>query len=108
MKTIVIYSSKSGAARECAELLAEKMKDCAVCDLAKETPDIDAAETIIIGSGVRMGTIYRPVRKFIKENLENILSKRTAIYLCNAEPGTYEKTVEKNIPAQLVTNALCI
>jgi menaquinone-dependent protoporphyrinogen oxidase len=108
MKTIILYATKSGAARECAELLAAKIADCCIYDLSKQTPDIGDADTVILGSGVRMGKIYRPVRKFIDKNIDKLLSKRMAVYLCNSEPGTYEKAVGKNFPAPLIVHSLCV
>jgi menaquinone-dependent protoporphyrinogen oxidase len=108
MKTIIVYATKSGAARECAELLATRIADCALFDLSKQTVDIDTADTVIIGSGVRMGRIYKPARKFLDTNHNALLSKRTAIYLCNGEPETFQKTVDKNIPAQISAKSICI
>ena len=107
MKTIILYASKSGAARECAELLASKLPECAVYDLKNEVPDIRDAEMVIIGAGVRMGKTYGAARRFINKNLDTLTSKRTALYLCNADPETYEKAVEKNFPAELITHSIC-
>ena len=108
MKTIICYATKSGAARECAELLTERITDSSVCDLSKETPDIETADIIIIGSGVRIGKVYKHARKFIEKNLDKLLTKKTAVYLCNGEPGTYDQTVEKNIPEELRSHSLCV
>jgi len=108
MKTMILYGSKSGATRECAELLAARIANCSVCDLSKQAPDIDDMDTVIVGSGVRMGRVYKIVRAFVDKNLDKLLSKRTAVYLCNGEPDAFEKIVAKNIPAQLITSSLCV
>jgi len=111
MKTMILYASKSGAARECAELLAARIADCSVCDLSKQATDMDAMndmDTVIIGSGVRMGRIYKAARTFVDKNLDKLLTKRTAVYLCNGEPDVFEKIVTKNIPAELVASSLCV
>lgn len=52
MRTIIVYATKSGASRECAELLATKLTDCYICDLSKQVPDIKSYNTVILGSGV--------------------------------------------------------
>ena len=108
MKTMILFASKAGASRACAELLATRIANCSVCDLSKQAPDIDDVDTVIIGSGVRMGRVYKTVRSFVDKNLDKLLSKRTAIYFCNGEPDTFEKAVEKNIPVQLISNSLCV
>ena len=108
MNTVILHASKSGAARECAGMLAERIENCTVFDLFKETPDISTADVIVIGSGVRMGRVYKPFRRFIQKNLEMMLSKTTAIYLCNGEPAAYKTAVEKNIPPELAAHSLSV
>lgn len=64
MKTLLLYATKSGAARECAELLAKELTDCTVCDLRHAIPNPELFDTIIVGSGIRFGKIYKPAAKF--------------------------------------------
>lgn len=107
MNAIVLYVTKSGATSECANLLAEKLR-CPAYDLAKSTPDISGFDTIIIGAGIRMGKVYKPACSFIQNNLSLLLNKKTALYFCNAYPETFQKSVEKSIPAELAESAVCI
>lgn len=108
MRTLIIYATKSGTSQYCASLLARQIEDCAIFDLSKAEPDIAPFDTIIIGSGVRMGKLYRPVLNFIKKNEALLLEKRTAFYLCNAYPDTLQKTIDKNIPEQVAKAAIYI
>lgn len=108
MKTIIVYATKSGASRECAELLATKLTNCYICDLSKQAPDIKSYDTVILGSGVRMGKIYKQMKSFIENNTQVLLVKKTAVFLCNAYPDTFQKVVEKNIPEDLIGRAVCI
>lgn len=108
MRTLILYASKSGASRECAELLWARLADCSICDITKDLPDIEPYDTVIIGSGIRMGKLYRPVRAFIRKNMNLLLSKNTAFYLCNAYPDSVQKAIETNIPQQLRDQAACI
>ncbi len=107
MQTVVLFATKSGATAECAALLAQNL-NCAAYDLTKPLPEIETYDTIIMGSGVRMGKIYKPALGFIRRNLNLLLARRTALYFCNAYPDTFKKAVEKNIPAKLVKQAVCI
>ncbi|MGL6199380.1 MAG: flavodoxin domain-containing protein [Lachnospiraceae bacterium] len=108
MKTMIAYASKSGATKECAGLINQKLHMCNIFDISKEAPSIDGFDTVIIGSGVRMGKLYKPVLTFIKKNEEILLSKRIAFYLCNAYPDTFQKAVEKNIPQKLIQAAVSV
>lgn len=108
MKTLIVYATKTGASRECAELLAAKLTACSLCDLSKQQPDLESYDTVILGSGVRMGNIYKPMKSFIERNRKDLRSKKTAIYLCHAYPDTFQKAVQKNIPQELADSCVRI
>jgi menaquinone-dependent protoporphyrinogen oxidase len=55
-----------------------------------------------------MGNIYRPIRGFIDKNIDVLLSKKTAFYMCNAYPAILQKAIIKNIPEKLINAAICI
>lgn len=108
MSTIIIYVSKSGATKRCAETLAKNISGSVLCDIQKDTPQIDDFDTVIIGSGIRMGKIYKPMDRFIKKNLSLLISKSTAIFLCNYYSETFLKAIENNIPKELSESVICI
>lgn len=108
MQTLILYATKSGATEECASMLAKKLKNCPTYNLEQTMPDITAFDMIIIGTGVRMGKIYKPVLNFIRQNSELLLTKTVAIYLCNAYPDTFQKAIDKNIPTELINHSVCI
>ncbi len=108
MRALILYASKSGASRECAELLWSRLEDCSICDMTRDLPDMEPYDTLILGSGIRMGKLYRPVRSFMRRNMNLLLSKNLAFYLCNAYPATLQKTIEANIPKPLRDQAACI
>ncbi len=108
MQTLILYATKSGAAFECAELLANQFDDCTVQDISKPLVHQTAYDTVIIGSGVRMGRIYKPAKNFIKNNINLLLSKKTALYFCHAYPDTLPNVIEKNIPVALIKHATCV
>lgn len=108
MKIVILYATKSGAARECAVLLSKKFGDCPVHDLSRPVPDLSGFDTIILGTGVRMGAIYKPARCFLRQNIRLLLTKKFAVYFCNAYPDTFQKAVKKNVPGELIEHAVCI
>lgn len=108
MQTLILYATKSGATGECASMLASKLKNCPTYNLKQTTPDITTFDRIIIGTGVRMGKIYKPVLNFIRQNVDVLITKSVAIYLCNAYPDTFQKTIDKSIPIELINHSVCI
>lgn len=109
MKNVIIYSTKAGATKECAELLTKRLCCPAynITEINSKT-DFSAYNTIILGTGVRMGKIYKPAKTFIRKNIHLLLEKRTAIFFCNAYPDTFEKAVAHNLPNELLKHAICV
>ena len=54
MKIAIIYTTKGGTTRECAELLSKELKghDVTVADMS-EAPDLDMYDTVVIGFPIR-------------------------------------------------------
>jgi menaquinone-dependent protoporphyrinogen oxidase len=70
-KTLVAYFSKGGASEEYAKVIAETLTanelEVEIRNLAHNTPDVTAFDTVILGTGVRMGMVYRRWRKVLKQ-----------------------------------------
>jgi len=107
MQNLILYATKSGAAKECAHLLAAKLTECSIRDIAGPIPHLENYDTVIIGSGVRMGKLYKPVRIFLRKNSSILLSKKFAFYFCNAYPDTLQKAIDKSVPQELINHAIC-
>jgi menaquinone-dependent protoporphyrinogen oxidase len=108
MSILIAYASKSGAARESAELLAARIPDAKLCDLATDAVDLANYDTVILGSGVRAGRIYKPLRVFMEKNSESLASKKLALFLCNSLADSFMEFVDKNFPPELVNQAVCV
>lgn len=104
MRTLIVYASKSGTAKECADLLAQKLEDCEIYE-ASSAPAPDGWDTVVLGSGVRMGKAYKPILKYMARHMETLTAKRIAIYLCNGDLNTFTASVEKSIPKSLQEHA---
>lgn len=108
MSTAIIYSTRTGATQLCAEYIASKLPECSMFNLEKDKPDLSRFDTILIGSGVRMGHLYKPAKKLLADNIRILSDKNTVIFLCNYFAGTTAKTIEKNIPQELVQKSRII
>ncbi|SNS84976.1 menaquinone-dependent protoporphyrinogen oxidase [Anaerovirgula multivorans] len=108
MNILITYATKSGAAKECSLLLQKGLFGSTLIDLNHEIPSLDDYDVIIIGSGVRMGKLYKPVRNFIRKNQSVLLKKKTIYFLCNAYPDTLQKTIKTSFVPELIDSAICI
>ena len=69
MKIAVMYISKTGSTQLCAEYIASKLQDCSLFDLDREIPCLSDFDVLLIGSGVRMGKIYKPAKQVLNDNI---------------------------------------
>jgi menaquinone-dependent protoporphyrinogen IX oxidase len=108
MKTLIVYSTKSGAARECAKVLAAKIENSTLCDLDEKTPNIKDYDVVIAGSGIRYGKAYKPFGAFLEGNADVLLLKKTAFFICGKTINKSQENIEKNIPGNLRKAAICL
>ena len=82
-KILVAYFSKGGAYEEYAKVIAETLTANGLTvethNLAQDTPDITDFDTVVLGTGVRMGMVYRPWKKILKNKTIN--DKRLFLFL---------------------------
>ena len=76
-------------------LLSTMICGLSLCDLSKQVPGIERFDMVVLGPGVRMGKIYKPMKGFIEKNMKALLSKKTAFFLYNSYPDTFKKVIEK-------------
>jgi menaquinone-dependent protoporphyrinogen oxidase len=108
MKTLIAYATKTGAAKECAVMLAEKIGDCTLWDLEEGTQNLDDYDLIIVGTGIRAGRAYKPFKEFLEKNNKALLSKRRAFYICGARIKDYPDEINNNISKELRDAAVTI
>ena len=102
MKILIVYSSRNGVAKKCAELLANELADehmSTLVDCRKEDIPAPAGfDAVVIGSSVRMENIDRRVRKYVRENLEALNSMPCAIYICCGFTRLFSEYAEALFP----------
>lgn len=82
MRTIIIYSSKHGATREAAKLLAHQLADGAVIAEVTEAPDVTPFDCVVLGSAIYAGKPLKPMQDFCAQHQEELLQKRLGLFIC--------------------------
>lgn len=108
MSILIAYASNNSTTEECAEILAQKLPDSQILNLAKSKKDISNFDTIIIGSCIRFNSIHSAVIDFVKENLDILMKKNTAIYLCCGFPEKANQYLLHNFPKKLLNKSVSI
>jgi menaquinone-dependent protoporphyrinogen oxidase len=109
MKILIAYGTRYGTTEKCAGILSgilkEKNYEVELLNLKKNkrvsTKDYDL---IAVGGSFLMGQMNANVRKFAESNLDTLLNKKTALFMCGAEEE-WEKEMEKGFPEELFKKA---
>lgn len=107
MKTLIVYSSKFGAAAKAVERLQEAMNHEAVAvNLNKDRPeDLESYDNFIIGSSVYGGKISKNILKFCEVNREKILKKDLGLFLVCGNQEEFYRQMENNFAEDIRNHA---
>ncbi|MFL8710290.1 flavodoxin domain-containing protein [Clostridioides sp. GD02377] len=111
MNTIIIYSSKYGCTKDCANILKNKLSDnITIFDINDSNPKIELSkfDTIIIGSSIYVGSVSKKIRILCNDNIELLNKKRVGVFLCCGFSEQADKYLKSNFPASLLENANAI
>jgi len=107
MKTLVVYASKNGYSRECAQQIATNLGDGSVAvDCKKEVKKTSLADfgAVVLGGGIHVGKLPGYLRRYCAKNTTELMGKRIGLFLCCTEtdPAGHQKYFDTNFPMELV------
>ncbi len=110
MKTLVVYASKNGYSRECAQKIAAQMGEGSEAADIKTTAkgkNIADYEAVVIGGGVHVGHIKGALRTYCTKNKDILLTKDLGLFLCGTEtnPDGQKKYFDTGFPTEIVEKA---
>lgn len=84
MKTLIIYSSSHGTTEKAAQILSEQLQgEVELINLKKlSNPKLTIYDSVIIGSSIYAGSTKSRLKQFLKQNQNELLSKRLGLFLC--------------------------
>jgi menaquinone-dependent protoporphyrinogen oxidase len=111
MKTAIVYSSKHGTTKNVSEIIKSKLAndDVELFNL-NEKPRVEFSrfDRIIIGSSVYAGAVQPKARKFVEQNMIDLLQKEVAIFVCCMFFDKAYEQIEKGFPEALRKHAISI
>lgn len=111
MKTLIVYASKYGATKKCADLLKNKIScDCIQVNSITSIEDYDY---IILGSCVYVGKVHKDMHTFYEKFKDQLFLKKTSIYLCglSREEEKVQKVLQDNFSLEFLqhlTSYACV
>lgn len=108
MNTLIVYSTKHGAAKNCAHILAEKLTGRVDLHNIKEgqMPELSQYHKIIIGGSIYVGKISKELSEFCSKNLSALKDKKIGFYICCMNHKEADKEISFNFPEELLRGAV--
>jgi menaquinone-dependent protoporphyrinogen oxidase len=110
MKVFLAYASRYGTTEKCARLLSdilvEKRNEVSLVNLktdANKNPD--GYDLIIIGGSFVAFRMNAFVKKFIKKNMDILMRKKIAVFMCGAD-DKWEEEIKKGFPEEILDKAI--
>ena len=106
MKTLILYATKHGAAREISQRIANKISDATLHDLKQGgIPSLAGFDCVIIGSSVYVGSIHKEAKAFLSQNASVLRGKRLGLFVCGLEPNHEQEYFSSNFSQELLKAA---
>jgi menaquinone-dependent protoporphyrinogen oxidase len=105
MKVLIIYATRGGVSKRCAEMLGERLCDSMQVDTFSITdgaPAPDGYDVCVIGGSVRMTRINRHLRSYLKTHAETLNRINTALFMCCGITEDFDDYVKLNFPKSVV------
>ena len=106
MKTLIIYASKKGATKKCAEHIKQGVKGEVKLIECKEAlnESIESYDNIVMGSAVYAGTLDKHLQSFCHNNKECLIKKRTFLFLGCMDEQLINDYIKKNISQEIASH----
>lgn len=110
MKTLIIYSSKTGTTKRCAALLAANLgaDSCDMFSIDEKIPQLSGYDCVAIGSYVRMGVIDKKIAAYLKNNKEELFGMKFGLFICSCLADKVSEAITKNFSDEVMDNAAII
>ena len=107
MRILIALTSKNGSTASCVERLVKGLSglDVTVVNLALEHPDASEFDMVIVGAGVHHHRFPAPMRQFLREQEDVLLTKKLGLFLLCGIAEEQDYYIEKLFPASLREHA---
>lgn len=106
MKTLIVYATKYGCTKKCAEILKSFIKgEVDIFSAKADKINLDQYDVVFIGGSIYMGKIQKEITQFCKHNIKQLLFKRVGLFACCYTPKDTEGFFETLFPDALLSHA---
>lgn len=110
MKALIAYTSKTGTAAECAELLREELHgaDVTLADLSVTRPDPRDFDAVIVGGSIRYGKVPKALQSYLQEWQTELEDTLHGLFLCCGAGHGFEEYRDKVFSRRMTERAFAV
>ena len=109
MKIAIVYATKYGCTKKCAEILKSYLHgEVSIHSAKADKINLSQYDTVFIGGSVYMGKIQKEITHFCKRNLKQLLHKKIGLFACCYTPKDTEGFFETLYPIELINHAFYV
>ena len=85
MKTLIVFATKYGATRRCAQAICDGLQgDASLFNLSESvaSPDLRGFDSVIAGTPVYIGRARKEFSRFLRSNEKELLTRPLGLFLC--------------------------
>ena len=104
MNILIVYATRGGVSRTCAEMLKEKLDarhEVRCCNIEDGAPAPSAFDAVVVGGSIRVGRLNKKLKKYIKEHKATLANMPAAAFICCGFPIDLDDYVETQLPRDL-------
>lgn len=105
MKILIIYSTKGGVSKECADILYSKLCgsfEVSVYDINDTPPSPDGFDVAVIGGSVRFGKLNKKLKSYLRTHSQKLSNINTALFICCGFTDSFEDYASMQFPKQII------
>jgi menaquinone-dependent protoporphyrinogen oxidase len=104
LNTLIVYATKHGSAKECAETLTKGLSGKVDVYNLKENGALDLSkyDKVIIGGSIYAGTMHKEIKDFCTKNLDELKNKKLGFFICCMNKKEAEKQLNNAFPQELL------
>lgn len=106
----IIYATRGGTVRECAELLKKELEPHSVVliDVNDTSAKLCDFDKLVLGFSIRMGRADKRIRNYMKKNKALLINKSVGYFICCGFTDCCDEYIERVIPKELLNRAVAV
>lgn len=104
MKILIVYATKTGSTRECAQMLKESLAPHTVtlCDVSCEDISPNGYDKVIVGTYIRFGKGAKRIAAYLRKYENELREKHASYFICCAYADMADTYIEETFGKALL------